>query len=140
MSSLPKWLQKIKDQAEGVPKGPWHVEKTPKFRHPYDLTYQGGYYILHSARDKHIASSLGLDDEQEKRNFDFIVGACNSVPKLIELVEEMARALEGTEIPLRLASDALYKTDKHDLFRETAQAQFQVRAMLRKYRGEDEDG
>jgi len=37
-----------------------HVEKTPKFRHPYDLTYQGGYYILHSARDKHIASSLGL--------------------------------------------------------------------------------
>ena len=52
----------------------------------------------------------------------------------------MARALEGTEIPLRLASDALYKTDKHDLFRETAQAQFQVQTVLRKYQGEDEDG
>lgn len=117
MSSLPKWIQEIKNRADKATPGPWEATNKGVFR-----------------------GSVWVSENSTPENAQFAAHARDDVPVLIELVEEMARALEGTEIPLRLASDALYKTDKHDLFRETAQAQFQVQAMLRKYRGEDEDG
>jgi len=122
MTDLPVWLQEVRDRADKATEGPW------------DMVWEDGEAYVFRGRNwnrEWVASAATSDDTA------FIAHARTDVPRLVELVGEMAEQLEcliprGCDIEcedcMRRERERYDRCDRQAVLR-----------MLAKYRGEVEN-
>ena len=157
MAELPAWIQEAKDRAEAATPGPWYRNGS--------LTPGRKSMTVRSSmtdalwRDAHVAqcaeakrdngliakTSYGsfhggaVDGAWDNRNADaeFIAHARTDVPRLLELVEEMAEALRLAGGALAEACDVMHGGHHPgQLLDKAFYASVAVDSALAKYRGE----
>jgi hypothetical protein len=140
MPELPAWAQETSERADRATKGPWYlvncddrdfasmlrVTTAPDSERPEDTV---AIVLLQMPLEACVA------DERWDENAEFIVHARTDVPRLIELVGEMAEALESVVCVFDAMNDV--ELSLH-VGMEAARAQRAARQVLAKYRGEED--
>ena len=90
MTDLPVWLQEIRDRAEAATPGPWRVVAHGEQDCLARREITAGKHIMIARVDCVPGVAADFD-----RDYAFIAHARADVPRLIELVGEMAEVLES---------------------------------------------
>ena len=125
MTDLPAWLREIRDRADKATKGPWDV-----------VWEDGEAYVFRNRNwDRSWVASAATSDDTA-----FIAHARTDVPRLIEMVAEMAERLGQAVIVLDGISDASFIGYPLDtgLYNEAERVIRPIEELLAKYRGEAE--
>jgi len=130
MSDLPAWLQEIRDRAEAATPGPWRVVAHGEQDCLARREITAGKHIMIARVDCVPGVAADFD-----RDYAFIAHARTDVPRLIELVGEMAEALESVVCVFDAMNDV--ELSLH-VGMEAARAQRAARQVLAKYRGEED--
>ena len=129
MTDLPAWLQEIRDRADKATPGPWTAEDA----NPHKPHKRFAFYIPEIMSAPSMPQYDGLTEEDA----EFIAHSRADVPRLVELVAEMAEQLEcliprGCDIEcedcMRRERERYDRCDRQAVLR-----------MLAKYRGEVEN-
>ena len=143
MAELPAWIQEAKDRAEAASKGPWHVvhcedrdfatmlrvSTVPDSEEPGDTV---AVVVLQMPLEACVS------DERWDENGEFIAAARTDVPRLIELVEEMAETLDEMAPSYALEKGCFFPEDCTtcaELNRHNCPG-YMAERVRRKYRGE----
>ena len=143
MAELPAWIQEAKDRAEAASKGPWHVvhcedrdfatmlrvSTVPDSEEPGDTV---AVVVLQMPLEACVS------DECWDENGEFIAAARTDVPRLIELVEEMAETLDEMAPSYELEKGCFFPEDCTtcaELNRHNCPG-YMAERVRRKYRGE----
>jgi len=117
MTDLPGWLQEIRDRADKATPGPW------------DMVWEDGEAYVFRGRNwnrEWVASAATSDDTA------FIAHARTDVPRLIEMVAEMAKVLETVQDTCK----DLAREDIHCVTEACCQFIDECETVLAKYYGE----
>ena len=87
INDLPAWIQEIRDRADKATPGPW----TPEDANPHKPHKRFAFYIPEIMSAPSMPQYDGLTTEDA----EFIAHSRTDVPRLVELVGEMAEALEA---------------------------------------------
>ena len=129
MTDLPVWLQEVRDRADKATPGPWTAEDA----NPHKPHKRFAFYIPEIMSAPSMPQYDGLTEEDA----EFIAHSRADVPRLVELVAEMAEQLEcliprGCDIEcedcMRRERERYDRCDRQAVLR-----------MLAKYRGEVEN-
>jgi len=94
MTDLPAWLQEIRDRADKATEGPWRKCSDWMAIDP-NIAW---HYVESAATGEVITGNYAYEDggvRSKPEDAEFIIGARMDVPRLVELVGEMAEKLEG---------------------------------------------
>lgn len=87
INDLPAWIQEIRDRADKATEGPWTAEDA----NPHKPHKRFAFYIPEIMSAPSMPQYDGLTTEDA----EFIAHSRTDVPRLVELVGEMAEALEA---------------------------------------------
>ena len=158
MPELPVWLQGIRDRADKATPGPWYRNgsyipgrKSMVVRSPWTDKQRGDLHVAQCAEAK-LSKGLiaktsfgsvdrGRDPEWDNRDADaeFIAHSRTDVPRLVELVGEMAGALEEAQELLDDLRGAARDAGDWRVLDDIDAAEAHSKAALRKYYGEVND-
>ena len=145
MPEPPAWAQEISERADRATKGPWYlvncddryfasmlrVTTAPDSERPEDTV---AIVLLQMPLEACVA------DERWDENAEFIVHARTDVPRLIELVEEMAETLDEMAPSYALEKGCFFPEDCTtcaELNRHNCPG-YMAERVRRKYRGEED--
>lgn len=124
MTDLPVWLQEIRDRVNAATKGPWTAEDA----NPHKPHKRFAFYIPAIMSAPSMPQYDGLAEEDA----DFIAHARTDVPRLIEMVAEMAKVLETVQDTCK----DLAREDIHCVTEACCQFIDECETVLAKYYGE----
>jgi len=127
MTDLPVWLQEIRDRVDKATPGPWAAEDA----NPHKPHKRFAFYIPAIMSAPSMPQYDGLAEEDA----EFIAHSRADVPRLVELVGEMAKVLESVVCVFDAMNDV--ELSLH-VGMEAARVRLAARQVLAKFRGEVE--
>ncbi len=130
----PVWLQEIRDRAEAATPGPWRVVAHGEQDCLARREITAGKHIMIARVDCVPGVAADFD-----RDYAFIAHSRTDVPRLVELVGEMAGALEEAQELLDDLRGAARDAGDWRVLDDIDAAEAHSKAALRKYYGEVND-
>jgi len=132
MPDLPAWIQEIRDRVDKATPGPWTAEDA----NPHKPHKRFAFYIPEIMSAPSMPQYDGLTEEDT----DFIAHARTDVPRLVELVGEMAETLDEMAPSYALEKGCFFPEDCTtcaELNRHNCPG-YMAERVRRKYRGEED--
>lgn len=143
MTELPGWLQETRDRADKATRGPWYLVNCD------DRDFASMLRVTTAADSERPEDTVAIillqnpleacvADERWDENGEFIARARVDVPRLIEMVADMAGVLETARELLGASMEAALATRNMLLFGHLDAACSRIGSSLTKYRGEED--